>query len=415
MVNVVSKTCSDKGCSTHPSYGVAGSRRAEVCSKHARAGIVNMVHKTCIYDGCPTLASHGVAGSRNAEFCSKHARAEMLNVVKYMCGYDDCPTLASYGVAGCKETESCSKHAKAGMVTVKNKTCGYEGCSTTPSCDVSGSTKAESCSKHPRAGMVNAEKGKCGYEGCFTIPSYGVTGGTKAEFCSQHARTGMMDVVSHRCREKGCFESPLDTRDNFDEEKLSQQHASAHDTATVFDTTKFSTGKGTPGRSRTEGDGERFADVRGVKRQRTALSGFGANDGLGARLSLCGCSRQGKRTPSLSARPLVLPGHPPSGTDGEVSSRVGAKAGMKVELAVPSPTHGGGGIRRSCEQASPLSGRNSERGSRGLISSGGGGTERLCGSPVVVPRYLGTFDDAAFEEVQETSNVKLKLEVSSSS
>ena len=83
---------------------------------------------------------------------------------------------------------------------------------------------------------------------------------------------------------------------------------------------------------------------------------------------------------------------------------------MKVELTVPSPTHGGDGMRESREQASPSRGWSSDCGS-GLISSGDGGTGQLCDSLMVVPGCLGSFDFVAFQEVEEDPNVKFELGV----
>ncbi|CAM9421105.1 unnamed protein product [Sphacelaria rigidula] len=216
----------------------------------------------------------------------------------------------------------------------------------------------------------------------------------------------MANVVSNRCGKKECSKLPLD------KETLCQQHASSsHNTAAVFDTTKLNPGKGTPGRSATEGGEGSVADIRGVKRKRAALSGSGANDGVGARRSLCAGPRQGERSPSLSGRPHLLLRHPPPMADDEVSLRAGARAGMKVELAVPSPTHGGDGTRMFQKRASPSSRWGSEGGGSGFTSSGCGGTGGGFGSPATVTRCLGTFDHVAFEVVEEDLDVKLELGV----
>ena len=66
MANVKHRTCGYEGCSTLPSYGVAGSKKAELCSKHARAGMVNVMNRTCGHEGCSILPSYGVAGSKKA-------------------------------------------------------------------------------------------------------------------------------------------------------------------------------------------------------------------------------------------------------------------------------------------------------------------------------------------------------------
>ena len=84
---------------------------------------------------------------------------------------------------------------------------------------------------------------------------------------------------------------------------------------------------------------------------------------------------------------------------------------MKVELTVPSPTHGGDGMSKSREEASPSRGWSSELGSSGRINSGDGGTGQLCDSLIVAPGCLGSFDFVAFQEVEEDPNVKLELGV----
>ncbi|CAM9441666.1 unnamed protein product [Sphacelaria rigidula] len=403
MVNVRKKRCGYEGCPTQASYGIAGSTKTEFCFKHARTGMVNVQRKKCDYEGCPSQASYGVAGSTKAAFCFKHARAGMVNVRNKTCGYRGCPSQSSYGAAGSTKAELCSKHARAGMVNVRNKRCGYEGCPSQASYGVAGSTKTEFCFKHARTGMVNVKK-MCGYEGCPMQPSDGVAGSKEAEFCSKHVKARMVNVARTMCGNKECSKRPLDKGTRC------QQHASAHDTAVVSDTTKLNTGKGIPDRSATEGGRGSVANVRGVKRKRATLSGSGANDGKDARRSFCAGSIQEERTPSLSGRPLLLPRHPHSRADDEAPLRAGARAGMKVELTVSSPIHGGDGTRMFQKQASPSSGWGSKDDS-GFTSAACGGTGWGCGSPATVTRCLCTFDGMALEEVEEDSNVKLELGV----
>ena len=253
----------------------------------------------------------------------------------------------------------------------------------------------------------------CGHEGCRVHPSFGlhVAGGRKAEFCFKHARAGMVNVGNKTCREKGCSELSLDEDNNFDEKMLCRQGASALNTAAVSDTSELNIDETTPVVCAAEGDGGSIAEVRGVKRKRAALSGTDANDSVGARRSSCAGSREGEKTPTLLGRFLLLPGHRPSRADDEVYSRAGAGAGMKIELAVPSPKDGGDRMRKSAEQASPSRGWSSERGSSRCIGNCGEGTGRLCDSLIVVPGCLGTFDYVALEKVEEDPNVKLELGV----
>ena len=41
MANVISKRCPHPNCSKAPSYGTAGSKKAEICAEHPWGGMVN--------------------------------------------------------------------------------------------------------------------------------------------------------------------------------------------------------------------------------------------------------------------------------------------------------------------------------------------------------------------------------------
>ena len=62
MVNVVSKRCAHHGCAKGPSYGKAGSKKAEYCRDHAEDGMVNVTHKRCAHHGCIKVAQYSKAG-----------------------------------------------------------------------------------------------------------------------------------------------------------------------------------------------------------------------------------------------------------------------------------------------------------------------------------------------------------------
>ncbi|CAN0022283.1 unnamed protein product [Sphacelaria rigidula] len=109
MVDVVHKKCGGEGCSTRPSYGVAGSTKAEFCPKHARAGMVNVRDKKCGQRNCSKNPSYGVAGSTKAEFCAKHARVGMMSVRRKECGDEGCSRDAASVVR-------CGRKQKGGVL-----------------------------------------------------------------------------------------------------------------------------------------------------------------------------------------------------------------------------------------------------------------------------------------------------------
>lgn len=123
MVNF-SKKCAEEECSKSPSYGVAGSKKAEFCSQHARAGMVNVKSNACVQEDCSKQPSYGVAGISRREFCVQHARVGMVDVFSKKCGNEECCKRPSYGVAGTRRQEFCVQHARVGMINVMNRNYG---------------------------------------------------------------------------------------------------------------------------------------------------------------------------------------------------------------------------------------------------------------------------------------------------
>ncbi|CAM9639367.1 unnamed protein product [Sphacelaria rigidula] len=288
------------------------------------------------------------------------------------------------------------------MVSVVNEMCGYEGCSTQASYASVGSNKADVCSKHARMEIVGVVNTNYNNEGCSTRRSYGVAGSAKAEFGSEHPRAVMVNMGSKRCGEVevGCCKWAIHKEHTVDEATYCREHASARNTAAISDTAKLNTGEGAPGRGPTETSGESVADSRGTKRTRAAFSGPVANDFVGGRRNA------GVRTPLLSGCPLSTTGE-------KVTFGTKAGAGMKVEVAVPSPTHSSDEMSECREFADSSSRWTSARGGRGFVSSDGESRGRTCSSPIVVPGHLGELDDVAFEEARKDPNVKFELGVSS--
>ncbi|CAN0307138.1 unnamed protein product [Pylaiella littoralis] len=208
-VNVVSKMCNHRGCTKRPSFGVAGTKTAEFCSGHAKDGMMDVIHKRCTHRGCTKHSSFGMAGTKTAGLCSGHAKDGMMDVISKTCNQHGCTKRASFGVAGTKTAEFCSEHAKDGMMDVMNKTCKHRGCTKRASFGVAGTKTAEFCSGHAKDGMVNVKRKRCNHRGCTKRASYGVAGTKTAEFCSGHAKDGMVNVkdkkrCNKKCSHRGC-------------------------------------------------------------------------------------------------------------------------------------------------------------------------------------------------------------------
>ncbi|CAN0204838.1 unnamed protein product, partial [Ectocarpus sp. 6 AP-2014] len=114
----ISQTCGHPACMTRPSFGKAGRKEVEFCSRHQKQGMVDLVNKKCGHPGCIKSSSFSEHGSTKREFCSQHAKEGMGNVVSKRCGHPGCMKHPTFGQAGSKKVEFCSPHAKQGMVNV---------------------------------------------------------------------------------------------------------------------------------------------------------------------------------------------------------------------------------------------------------------------------------------------------------
>lgn len=118
-----------EGCFKQPSHGVPDSREADLCTRHATAGMVNVTTKIRSDEVCWKYPSHGIAGSRKTEFYSEHATAGMFNVVSKKSGSESCSRVLSYCIACSRKSELYTQHARAGMVHARNSKFDEEGCS----------------------------------------------------------------------------------------------------------------------------------------------------------------------------------------------------------------------------------------------------------------------------------------------
>ncbi|CAM9902246.1 unnamed protein product [Ectocarpus sp. 13 AM-2016] len=151
--------CGHANCTKRPTYGVAGSKKREFCSQHARDGMVNVNNKRCIQPNCTTIPSFAAVGSKKAEFCSQHAREGMVDVRSRRCSQRGCNTQPSLGEAGGsrKIPGACKAHASETMVGLRSKRCARRGCTLRPSYfSGQGNEKAEFCGKHANDHILGA-------------------------------------------------------------------------------------------------------------------------------------------------------------------------------------------------------------------------------------------------------------------
>jgi len=203
MIIVRSKKCVSDECPKKPSYGVAGSRKAEYCAQHALEGMVGVYLKKCV----PKLPTYGISGSRKAEYCAQHALEGMVDVHSKKCVHDGCFKRPSYGISGSRKTEYCAQHALEGMFNVRSKKCARDACSKRPSYGISGSRKAEYCAQHGLEGMVRVSSKICADQGPSIMPSYGVSGSRKAHTWAEHELEGLVTDYSQKWTSKRCLQN----------------------------------------------------------------------------------------------------------------------------------------------------------------------------------------------------------------
>lgn len=72
MIDLANKKCAHRGCTELASFGVAGTKKREYCSGHAKEGMINVISKRC--------AHRDEAGTRRGDFCAAHANVEQMRV-----------------------------------------------------------------------------------------------------------------------------------------------------------------------------------------------------------------------------------------------------------------------------------------------------------------------------------------------
>jgi hypothetical protein len=121
-VNVKDKTCTFEGCTTHPVYGIAGTKIKLTCMVHKEADHVDIKHVTCTAEGCTTQPNYGIAGTKVALTCAKHKEADHVNVISKTCTFGGCNTQTRFGTPGLPPCH-CATHKVAGDIITPTKKC----------------------------------------------------------------------------------------------------------------------------------------------------------------------------------------------------------------------------------------------------------------------------------------------------
>ena len=87
MVDVCSKKCRTEGCGKQPSFGVADTKTAEYCAKHAPGEMVNICHKKFRSEGCDKRSSFGVAGTKTVKYCARRTPEGIVDVIDEYIGF----------------------------------------------------------------------------------------------------------------------------------------------------------------------------------------------------------------------------------------------------------------------------------------------------------------------------------------
>lgn len=146
--------CAELGCTTKPSFNVAGERRGLYCGTHKTACMVNVLIITCAEDSCKTQPVFNVEGSVRGLYCVLHKKEGMVDVVSNHCAHVGCRIRASWNFLG-GGARYCNKHATDEMVDVVSKTCEEPGCEIWACFGEHGSSYKSFCASHQKAGMVS--------------------------------------------------------------------------------------------------------------------------------------------------------------------------------------------------------------------------------------------------------------------
>ncbi len=207
--DVVSKTCQDPLCNTHPLFGLKSDMKAIFCSVHKDATKhVNVVSKTCQDPLCETQPTYGLKSDMKAIYCAVHRDAtKHFDVVNKTCRDPVCDTIPSYGLKSDMKAIYCAVHKDATKhFDVKHKTCQDPLCDKIPSYGLKSDMKAIFCAVHRDAtkhcDVVNKI---CQDPLCNKHPLFGLKSDMKAIFCAVHRdATIHFDVVSKICVEPDC-------------------------------------------------------------------------------------------------------------------------------------------------------------------------------------------------------------------
>ena len=104
MINVIDKTCIEKGCRIRPNYNYEGQLKALYCNEHKKPTMINVKDKTCIEQGCRKRSVYNLPGLI-PEFCLIHRKEGMISKPRRKC--DECKDNAIYGI---KEPIHCEEH-----------------------------------------------------------------------------------------------------------------------------------------------------------------------------------------------------------------------------------------------------------------------------------------------------------------
>lgn len=195
-------SCRMKGCPAKATFAVVGSKKGEVCRKHAtgRHDMVDLYGLRCAQPGCTRKNPSFGPPSPPArwDFCAAHRKPGMVDVRGFSCFRGGCGKERFYGVPGSNFPEFCATHALDGMARMRTQSCDHTGCRRVRKYGAPGSNRAEAefCALHADEGMVDLFKNwdsvkACSHPGCAQEAEYGPTL-TARHLCIEHAADGML-------------------------------------------------------------------------------------------------------------------------------------------------------------------------------------------------------------------------------
>jgi hypothetical protein len=200
MIDVKTKTCTEKGCKKQPCYNIEGETKALYCNEHKLINMIDVRNKTCTEKGCKKIPTYNIEGETKPLYCNDHKLIDMIDVKSKTCIEKGCKIIPTYNIEGETKPLYCNEHKKKDMIDVKHKTCIEKCCKIRSNYALPGTSKTH-CAKHKKHGMIKNPTKRCSTKDC---KEYATHGFKDPLFCENHAEKDHYNLCERKCTNQSC-------------------------------------------------------------------------------------------------------------------------------------------------------------------------------------------------------------------